>query len=201
MCSDGVIPLIEAGIITGERKTLHRGKVVAGFVLGTKKLFEFVHENPIFEFHPTSYTNDPFVIAQNEKMVAINSAIQVDLTGQVCADSIGTKPYSGFGGQTDFVRGAARSKGGKPIIALPSTCKDGKVSRIAPMLDPGAGVVTSRADVHYVVTEHGIAYLHGKTLRQRAEALIAIADPRFRDGLYEFAARARYLEARPALVA
>jgi 4-hydroxybutyrate CoA-transferase len=201
MCSDGVIPLIEAGIITGERKTLHRGKVVAGFVLGTKKLFQFVHENPIFEFHPTSYTNDPFVIAQNEKMVAINSAIQVDLTGQVCADSIGTRPYSGFGGQTDFVRGAARSKGGKPIIALPSTCKDGKVSRIAPVLDPGAGVVTSRADVHYVVTEHGIAYLHGKTLRQRAEALIAIADPKFRDGLYEFAARARYLEARPALVA
>jgi len=201
MCSDGVIPLIEAGIITGERKTLHRGKVVAGFVLGTKKLFEFVHENPVFEFHPTSYTNDPFVIAQNEKMVAINSAIQVDLTGQVCADSIGTKPYSGFGGQVDFVRGAARSKGGKPIIALPSTCKDGKVSRIAPVLDPGAGVVTSRADVHYVVTEHGIAYLHGKTLRQRVEALIAIADPKFRDGLYEFAANARYLEARPALVA
>ena len=201
MCSDGVIPLIEAGVISGERKTLHRGKVVAGFVLGTKKLFQFVHENPIFEFHPTSYTNDPFVIAQNQKMVAINSAIQVDLTGQVCADSIGTKPYSGFGGQVDFIRGAARSKGGKPIIALPSTCKDGRVSRIAPVLDPGAGVVTSRADVHYVVTEHGIAYLHGKTLRQRAEALIAIADPKFRDGLYEFAARARYLEARPALVA
>ncbi len=201
MCTDGMIPLIEAGVITGERKTIHRGKVVAGFVLGTKKLFQFVHENPIFEFHPTSYTNDPFVIAQNEKMVAINSAIQIDLTGQVCADSIGTQPYSGFGGQTDFVRGAARSKGGKPIIALPSTCKDGKISRIAPVLDPGAGVVTSRADVHYVVTEHGIAYLHGKTLRQRAEALIAIADPKFRDGLYEFAARARYLEARPALVA
>ncbi len=201
MCSDGVIPLIEAGVITGERKTLHRGKVVAGFVLGTKKLFQFVHENPIFEFHPTSYTNDPFVISQNEKMVAINSAIQVDLTGQVCADSIGTRPYSGFGGQVDFIRGAARSKGGKPVIALPSTCKDGRVSRIAPVLDPGAGVVTSRADVHYVVTEHGIAYLHGKTLRQRAEALIAIADPKFRDGLYEFAAHARYLEARPALVA
>jgi len=201
MCSDGVIPLIEAGVITGERKTLHRGKVVAGFVLGTKKLFQFIHENPVFEFHPTSYTNDPFVIAQNEKMVAINSAIQVDLTGQVCADSIGTKPYSGFGGQTDFVRGAARSKGGKPIIALPSACKDGKVSRIAPVLDPGAGVVTSRADVHYVVTEHGVAYLHGKTLRQRAEAMIAIADPKFRDSLYEFATRARYLEARPALVA
>jgi acyl-CoA hydrolase len=201
MCSDGVIPLIESGVITGDRKTLHRGKIVAGFVLGTDKLFRFIHENPIFEFHPTSYTNDPFVIAQNERMVAINSAIQVDLTGQVCADSVGTKPYSGFGGQVDFVRGAARSKGGKPIIALPSIGKDRRISRIVPVLDPGAGVVTSRADVHYVVTEHGVAYLHGKTLRQRAEALIAVADPKFRGGLYEFAARARYLEARPTLVA
>jgi acyl-CoA hydrolase len=201
MVSDGVISLIEAGVITGERKTIHRGKIVAGFVLGTKRLFQFIHENPIFEFHPTAYTNDPFVVAQNEKMVAINSAIQIDLTGQVCADSIGTRPYSGFGGQLDFVRGAARSKGGKPIIALPSTAKDGSVSRIAPVLDPGAGVVTSRADVHYVITEHGVAYLHGKTLRQRAEALIAIADPKFRGELEEFAARARYLEPRPALVA
>src|SRR6476661_2029413 len=131
------------------------------------------------------YTNDPFVIAQNKDMVAINSAIQVDLTGQVCADSIGTKPYSGFGGQVDFIRGAAKSKGGKPIIALPSTAKDGHVSRIVPMLDPGAGVVTSRADVHYVVTEHSVAYLHGKTLRERAEALIGVADPRFHDELYD----------------
>ena len=145
MCSDGVMPLIEAGVITGERKTLHRGKVVAGFVLGTRRIFDFIHENPIFEFHPTQYTNDPFVIAQNDRMVAINSAIQVDLTGQVCADSIGTTPYSGFGGQVDFIRGAARSKGGKPIIALPSTAKHGTVSRIVPVLDPGAGVVTSRA--------------------------------------------------------
>jgi acyl-CoA hydrolase len=201
MVSDGVISLIEAGVITGERKTIHRGKVVAGFVLGTKRLFEFIHENPIFEFHPTAYTNDPFVIAQNDKMVAINSAIQIDLTGQVCADSIGTRPYSGFGGQIDFVRGAARSKGGKPIIALPSTAKNGSVSRIAPVLNPGAGVVTSRADVHYVVTEHGVAYLHGKTLRQRAEALIAIADPKFRGELEEFAEHARYLEPRPVLVA
>ena len=199
MCSDGVIPLIESGVINGDRKTLHRGKVVAGFVLGTRKLFQFIHENPIFEFHPTAYTNDPFVIAQNERMVAINSALQVDLTGQVCADSIGTRPYSGFGGQLDFIRGAARSKGGKPIIALPSTAKNGTISRIAPVLDPGAGVVTTRADVHYVVTEHGIAYLHGKTLRQRAEALIAIADPKVRDELYEFAARVHYLEPRPAL--
>jgi 4-hydroxybutyrate CoA-transferase len=194
MCSDDVIPLIEAGIINGERKTLHRGKIVTGFVLGAKKLFDFIHENPIFEFHPTAYTNDPYVIAQNERMVAINSAIQVDLTGQVCADSVGTRPYSGFGGQLDFIRGAARSKGGKPIIALPSTAKDGTVSRIAPTLDPGAGVVTSRGDVHYVVSEYGVAYLHGKTLRQRAEALISIAHPKFRDELYEFAVRAHYLE-------
>ena len=193
MCSDGVVPLIEAGVINGERKSLHRGKVVIGFVLGTRKLFRFIHENPLFELHPTAYVNDPFVIAQNDRMIAINSAIQVDLTGQVCADSIGTRPYSGFGGQVDFMRGAARSKGGKPIIALPSTAKNGTVSRIAPVLDPGAGVVTSRGDVHYVITEHGIAYLHGKTLRQRAEALISIADPRFRGELYRFAERAHYL--------
>ena len=201
MCSDGVIPLIEAGVISGERKTLHRGKVVVGFVLGTERLFRFINENPIFELHPTQYTNDPFVIAQNDRMVAINSAIQVDLTGQVCADSIGTQPYSGFGGQLDFIRGAARSKGGKPIIALPATAKNGTVSRIAPVLDPGAGVVTTRADVHYVVTEFGVAYLHGKTLRQRAEALIAIAHPKFRDELYDFAAKVHYLERKPELVA
>jgi 4-hydroxybutyrate CoA-transferase len=194
MFSDGVIPLIEAGVINGRRKTLHRGKLVAGFVIATHRTFDYIDDNPLFEFHPIRYTNDPFVIAQNDSMVAINSALQVDLTGQVCADSIGTRPYSGFGGQVDFIRGAARSKGGKPIIAMPATAKDGTVSRIAPVLDPGAGVVTSRADVHYVVTEHGIAYLHGKTLRQRAEALIAIAEPKFRDGLYDFACRAHYLE-------
>lgn len=183
MCSDGILDLVECGAITNDRKRIHRGKVVAGFVLGTRRLFEFMHENPIFELHPTSYVNDPFVIAQNDNMIAINSAIQVDLTGQVCADSIGTRPYSGFGGQVDFVRGAARSKGGRPIIALHSTARNGTVSRIVPMLNPGAGVVTSRADVHYVVTEHGVAYLHGKTLRERAAALIAIADPKFRDEL------------------
>src|SRR5579872_6263651 len=196
MCSDGVIDLIEAGVITGERKNIHRGKVVVGFVLGTRRLFDYLNENPIFELHPTSYTNDPFVIAQNDRMIAINSAIQVDLTGQVCADSIGTSVYSGFGGQIDFVRGAARSKGGKPIIALPSTAKNGTISRIVPVLDPGAGVVTSRADVHYVVTERGIAYLHGKSLRQRAESLIAIAAPKFHDELFRFAERAGYLESR-----
>ncbi len=200
MCSDGVIDLIEAGVITGERKNIHRGKIVIGFVLGTERLFRYINENPIFEMHPTCYTNDPFIIAQNDRMIAINSAIQVDLTGQVCADSIGTKPYSGFGGQVDFIRGASRSKGGKPIIALQSTAKNGTISRIAPVLDPGAGVVTSRGDVHYVITEHGIAYLHGKTLRQRAEALIAIAHPKFHDELFRFAERAGYLESRGVLV-
>ncbi len=194
MFCDGVIPLIEAGVINGRQKTLHRGKLVAGFVIATRRTFDYIDDNPLFEFHPIRYTNDPFVIAQNDKMVAINSALQVDLTGQVCADSIGTRPYSGFGGQVDFIRGAARSKGGKPIIAMPATAKDGTVSRIAPVLDPGAGVVTSRADVHYVVTEYGIANLHGKTLRQRAEALIGIAEPKFRDTLYDFACRAHYLE-------
>lgn len=187
MMSDGLIPLIQAGVVNGERKSLHRGKLVVGFILGTQRLFDFVHENPIFEFRPISYTNDPFVIAQNDRMVAINSALEVDLTGQICSDSIGTRPYSGFGGQVDFIRGAARAKAGRPIIALPSTAKHGTVSRIVPVLSPGAGVVTSRADVHYVVTEHGVAYLHGKTVRQRAEALIAIADPKFQEHLERFA--------------
>ncbi len=201
MCSDGVIDLMEAGVINGERKTLHRGKAVLAFVLGTQRLFDYIHENPCFEFRQISYTNDPFVVAQNERMVAINGALQVDLTGQVCADSIGTRPYSGFGGQVDFIRGAARSRGGVPIIALPSTALGGAVSRIAPVLDSGAGVVTSRADVHYVVTEHGIAYLHGKTLRERALALIAIADPRFQAELEDFALRSHYLERqKPASV-
>jgi acyl-CoA hydrolase len=194
MCSDGMVPLMEAGVITGERKTLLPGKAVAGFALGSDRLFRFLHENPLFEFHPVSFTNDPFVIAQNDNMIAVNAAIQVDITGQVCSDSIGTRPYSGFGGQLDFIRGAARSKGGKPIIALPSTARGGAVSRIVPMLAPGAGVVTTRADVHYVVTECGIAYLHGKTLRQRSEALIAIAHPKFRGELYDFAVKSHYLE-------
>ncbi len=200
MCSDGVIELIESGVINGERKSLHRGKAVAAFVLGTRRLFDFIHENSSFEFRTIAYTNDPFVVAQNDKMVAINSAIQVDLTGQVCADSMGTRPYSGFGGQLDFIRGAARSKGGVPIIALPSTAMRGAVSRIVPVLEPGAGVVTSRADVHYVVTEHGIAYLHGKSLRERAAALIAISDPSFQQELEDFAVRAHYLENKAAAV-
>ncbi|HKE24068.1 MAG TPA: acetyl-CoA hydrolase/transferase C-terminal domain-containing protein [Bryobacteraceae bacterium] len=200
MCPDGVVPLIESGTVNGARKTLHRGKVIAGFVLGSQRLFDYIDNNPVFEFHPSSYVNDPFVIAQNDNMIAINSAIQVDLTGQVCADSIGTRPYSGFGGQLDFMRGAGRSKGGKPVIALPATARDGAISRIVPVLEPGAGVVTPRSDVHYVVTEYGIAYLRGKTLRQRAEALISIAHPRFRDELYDFAVFQHYLEPRAVLV-
>jgi 4-hydroxybutyrate CoA-transferase len=192
MFADGVVDLIEAGVITGERKSLHRGKVIAGFLLGTKRLFDFVHDNPVVELHPTSYTNDPFIIAQNDNMVAMNSAIEVDLTGQVSSDSIGTMFYSGFGGQTDYIRGASRSRGGKPIIALPSTAKSGEISRIVPLLAPGAGVVTTRADVRWLVTEYGAAYLFGKTVRQRARALIDIAHPKFRETL-ERAARERRL--------
>lgn len=200
MVSGGVIDLIERGIINGRRKSIHPGKVVASFVIGGKTLFDYLHDNPCFEFHPVRYTNDPFVIARNTQMIAINSALQVDITGQVCADSIGSRPYSGFGGQVDFIRGAARSPGGKPIIALPATARNGTITRIVPALDPGAGVVTTRADVHYVVTEFGAAYLHGKTLRQRAEALIAIADPRFRDALWDYAERVHFAGPRPALV-
>ncbi len=193
MLSDGVVDLIETGIINCEKKTLHPGKVIVGFVLGTKKLYDFIDNNPVFEFHPNAYTNDPFIIAQNDKMVAINSAIEVDLTGQVCADSIGYTFYSGIGGQVDFIRGAARSKGGKPIIALPATAKNGQISRIVPHLKEGAGVVTSRGDVHYVVTEYGVAYLHGKTIRERARALINIAHPKFREELERFAKEKKYL--------
>ncbi len=192
MFSDGVVELFESGVVNGEAKTLHRGKIVASFVLGTKTCFDFVDNNPFVEFHPTDYVNDPFVIAQNDNMVAINSAIAVDLTGQVCADSIGPRIYSGFGGQLDFIRGAARSKGGRPIIALPSTAQSGNVSRIVDTLQAGSGVVTTRADVHYVATEHGVASLHGKSLRERANALIGIADPPFRGELCA-AARKRNL--------
>jgi acetyl-CoA hydrolase len=192
MFSDGIIDLVQRGVITGARKTLLPGKLVAGFVLGTERVYRFIHNNPIIELRTTDFTNDPFTISRNDKMVAINAALQVDLTGQVCADSIGTKFYSGVGGQADFIRGAARSKGGKPIIALPSTALGGTVSRIVSTLEPGAGVTTSRNDVHYIVTEYGVAYLYGKTVRQRAEALIAVAHPDFRAELAA-AARARHL--------
>jgi 4-hydroxybutyrate CoA-transferase len=192
MFSDGVVELFERGVVTGEAKTLHRGKIVASFVLGSKRTFDFLDNNPVVEFHPSDYVNDPFVIAQNDRMVAINSALAVDLTGQVCADSIGRSIYSGFGGQLDFIRGAARSRRGKPIIALPSTAKDGHVSRIVDVLAEGSGVVTTRADVHYVVTEHGVASLHGRSLRERAAALIEIAHPDFRRELRDAARRRRY---------
>ena len=191
MFSDGIVDLVEKGVVTSERKTLHPGKIVASFVLGSKGLFDFIHNNPIVEFHPVDYVNDPFVICQNDNMVAVNSAIQVDLTGQVCSDSIGDTVYSGFGGQVDFVRGASRARNGKAIIALLSTAKDGQVSRISTYLDEGAGVVTSRADVHYVVTEFGVADLHGKTLRERAQALIGIAHPKFREELEQGARQRR----------
>jgi acyl-CoA hydrolase len=192
MISDGAMRAIERGIITGNAKTLHPGKAVITFALGSDRLYRFLDNNPMIEAHPAEYVNDPTVASQNDKLVAVNSAIEVDLTGQVCSDSIGTYIYSGFGGQVDFIRAAARSRGGKPIIALPSSAKGGAESRIVPLLKPGAGVVTSRADVHYVVTEHGIAHLFGRNLRERAEALIAIADPAFRCDL-ERAAKERRL--------
>jgi 4-hydroxybutyrate CoA-transferase len=194
LVSDGVIPLIEAGVLTGARKNFKPRKIILGFALGTKHLFEFVDNNPIFEFHPTAYTNDPGLIARNDNMVAINSALQVDLTGQVCSDSIGNQFYSGIGGQVDFLRGASRSKGGKAIIAISSTAKNGSISRIVPMLDPGAGVVTSRGLVRYIVTEYGVAYLHGKSIRERAKALINIAHPQFREGLYEYCEKTKWLQ-------
>jgi acyl-CoA hydrolase len=181
--SDGVMEGIKKGIITGKCKTLNYGRVVATFVLGTKKLYNFVNNNPIIEGHPVEYTNDQYIISRQNKMVAINGALEVDLTGQVCADSLGTKFYSGFGGQLDFIRGASEAPNGKPIIVLPSTTSDEKISRIVPVLKPGAGVVTTRADVHYVVTEYGVAYLFGKTIQERAKALISVAHPKFREEL------------------
>ena len=192
MFSDGLVDLFEAGVVTNERKTLHRGKIVASFVIGTRRAFDFVDNNPFMEFHPNEYVNDPMVVARNDNMVAINSALAIDLTGQVCADSIGTRVYSGFGGQLDFIRGAARSKGGVPIIALPSTAKGGAISRLVDTLIPGSGVVTTRADVHYVVTEYGVANLYGRSLRERARSLIELAHPDFR-GVLERAAAARNL--------
>ena len=197
LVSDGVVPLIEAGVITGERKNFKPRKIIVGFILGTKKIFDFVDNNPMFEFHPTAYVNDPEFISRNDKMVAINSALQVDLTGQVCSDSIGNLFYSGIGGQVDFLRGASHSKGGKPIIAISSTAKDGALSRIVPMLSPGAGVVTSRGLVRYVVTEYGVAYLHGKSIRERAKALIEIAHPKFREELYAYCEQTKWLQRPP----
>jgi acyl-CoA hydrolase len=183
MFSDGVVSLVKIGVISGARKPVHRGKVVASFVVGTAQTYRFVDDNPAVELHPCDYTNDTALIRRHVAMTAINSALEVDLTGQVCADSLGPRIYSGVGGQMDFMRGAALADRGKPIIALPATAKRGALSRIVPALTPGAGVTTTRAHVHYVVTEYGVADLHGKSLRERARALIGLAAPQFREGL------------------
>ncbi len=191
--TDGMIDLIEAGVITGRKKTLHPGKIVSSFCMGKKFLYEYVNNNPLFEFHPCKYVNDPYVIAKNDKMVSINSALTVDLTGQVCSDSLGFLFYSGIGGQVDFVRGSAMSQRGKSIMVLPSTTDDGSKSRIVPYNLPGSGVVVTRGDIHYVVTEYGVAYVHGKSIRDRAMALISIAHPKFRDELLEAAKSQGYV--------
>ncbi len=193
MFTDAMIELVESGVITGRKKTLDHGKIVASFCMGTERLYNYIDNNPVFSFHPTEYVNDPFVIGQQYRQVAINVALEVDLTGQVCADSLGTRFYSGIGGQVDFNRGAARSHGGKAVIALPSTAKDDTVSRIVTRLSPGAGVVTTRGDVHYVATEYGVAYLHGKSVEERVIALISIAHPKFREQLLREAIEAKYL--------
>ncbi|HTX79844.1 MAG TPA: acetyl-CoA hydrolase/transferase C-terminal domain-containing protein [Longilinea sp.] len=194
--SDGVIDLVEAGIINGARKTIHNGKITAGFIIGTKRLYQWVNNNPIIELQRTEYVNNPFTIAKNHRMVAINSAIEVDLTGQVCADSIGTKFYSGVGGQADFIYGASLSEGGLPIIAMPSSAilRDGtRISRIVPTLKPGAGVTTTRSHVHHIVTEFGMVDLYGKSVRQRVQALVSIAHPDFREDLLRQAHQLNYV--------
>jgi len=193
MLSDGVMRLAEAGVITGKRKTLLPGKMVTSFLMGSKKLYDWVDDNPAIEMRPSSFTNDPFQIARNDHMVAINSALAVDLTGQVAADTLGGRFFSGIGGQVDFIRGASRSRGGRPIIALPSTAKDGKLSRICPALEEGAGVVTIRGDIRYLVTEYGVADLWGKNIRQRSLALIDIAHPDFRGELLAAARQKKFV--------
>ena len=193
MFSDSLIPLIQQGIVTNRKKSINKDKVIASFAMGSEKLYDYINDNPMFMFHPTEYVNDPYVIGQNRKMIAINSALEVDLTGQVCADSIGHKFYSGIGGQVDFIRGANRSIGGKAIITMQSTAMDGKVSRIVPRLSEGSGVVTTRGDVDVVITEYGLATLHGKTIRERVLSLIAIAHPDFRNNLLEAAKNMQYV--------
>jgi 4-hydroxybutyrate CoA-transferase len=192
MFSDRVVDLVEKGIITNRLKKVHPNRITTSFVNGSKRLFDFVHDNPTVEFHPSDRTNDTALIRQNDKVVAINSALEIDLTGQVCADSLGHRIYSGIGGQMDFIHGAALSNGGKPVIALPATAAKGRVSRIVPELKPGAGVVTTRGHVHWVVTEFGAVNLHGKTLRERGEALISIAHPDFRLELRKTLANIRH---------
>jgi len=195
MFSDWIIDLIECGAITCTKKTINRGKVVASFCMGSQRLYDYIDDNSFFELRPTEYVNDPYVISQHDKMVGINVGLEVDLTGQVCADSLGYRFYSGIGGQVDFIRGSARSRGGKAIIALPSTARDESISRIVPHLTEGAGVVTTRGDVHYVVTEFGVAYLHGRSIRDRVLALINVAHPKFRNELIEAAKRQQYVPA------
>lgn len=192
MFSDGVLPLMRNGNITNRSKNILKGRTATSFCFGTQALYDYVNENPLVEFYPSDFINDPFIIAQNDRMVAVNSAIEVDLTGQVCSDSMGTRFFSGIGGQVDFIRGATRSKGGRPIIALPSTAKGGTLSRIVGRLKDGAGVVTSRGDVHYIVTEYGIADLHGKTVRERALELMHVAHPQFRDELMSYGREHKY---------
>ena len=198
MFSDRVVDLVESGAVTNRLKSVGAGRIVTSFINGTRRLFDFVHDNPLVAFYPCDWTNDTSVIRKNPKVVAINSAIQIDLTGQVCADSIGHRIFSGIGGQMDFIRGAALSRGGKPIIALPSTAAGGKVSRLVVQLNPGAGVVTTRGHVHWVVTEYGAVNLHAKSIRERAEALVSIAHPDFRAELGRELAQVRYFPARPA---
>jgi len=192
MFSDRVVDLVEMGVITNRLKKFQTNRITTGFVNGSKRLFDFVDDNPTVEFHPSDRVNDTSLIRQNDKMIAINSALEIDLTGQVCADSLGHRIYSGIGGQMDFIRGAALSNGGKPIIALPATAAKGTISRIVPELKPGAGVVTTRGHVHWVVTEFGAVNLHGKTLRERGEALISIAHPDFRMELRKAFAKIRH---------
>lgn len=194
MFSDGVVDLAEAGVITNRRKRVHPGRIVTSFVMGTQRVYDFVHDNAFVEFHPCDRTNDTSLIRKNDQMTAINSALEIDLSGQVCADSIGYRIYSGIGGQMDFIRGSALSQGGKPIIALPSTAANGTVSRITCALKPGSGVVTTRGHVHWVVTEYGAVNLFGLPLRQRAEALISIAHPDFRAELRAAAAETRHFD-------
>jgi acyl-CoA hydrolase len=189
MIGDGILKLVECGAITNRRKTLVPGKMVATFALGSRKLYEFMHNNPMLEMHPSNFTNDPYIAGQNDKLVSINASLQVDLLGQCGSESIGHLPYSGTGGQADFVRAANRSRGGKSFIVLPSTAKNGTVSRIVPMLSAGTHATTSKNDVNYVVTEYGVAQLRGKSAKERAKALIAIAHPDFRNWLGEEADR------------
>jgi acyl-CoA hydrolase/GNAT superfamily N-acetyltransferase len=193
MLTDSIVDLIESGAVTGARKKMDRGKITASFCMGTKRLYDYIDNNPLFSFRPTEYVNDPYIIGKQHQMVAINMGLEIDLTGQVCADSLGSSFYSGIGGQVDFNRGAARSKNGKPIIAMSATTKNDTITKIVTRLNPGAGVVTTRGEVHYVVTEYGIAYLHGKSVQDRAMALISIAHPLFREQLLKEAIEAKYL--------